>query len=364
MKAAPHPEQTRRLAALYELDILDTEPEREFDEIAELVAAICDCPVGVVNLIDADRQWFKAETGLGVRSTPLETSLCSHVILENEFVEIPDTLADTRMSDNPLCQGPQGFRFYAGAVLTSEDGLPVGTLCVLDTKPRQLTAFQRKAVETLGRQVTRLLDLRLALKRQEMLGREIDHRVKNSLAMIGAIVRLQSSRSDSGEVKQALEIVQSRLAAVTAVHEELHQTNEPSVELAGFLGRLRSHLRPLLPDEVELEVDCHEARFASDRVSTIGLIVNEFIANAAKHGISAATGGAKLAITGRWQGSEYVLTCRDHGTGDEAALAAIRGSAGLGTRIIVSSTQSIGAAMEWRLGNPGIVLELRLPPND
>lgn len=363
MKAAPHPEQTRRLAALYDLEILDTEPEREFDEIAELVAAICDTPVGVVNLIDADRQWFKAETGLGVRSTPLETSLCSHVILENEFVEIPDTLADTRMSDNPLCQGPQGFRFYAGSVLKSEDGLPVGTLCVLDTRPRQLTAFQRRAVEVLGRQATRLLDLRLALKRQELLRREVDHRVKNSLGMIGAIVRLQASRSDSGEVKQALEIVQARLAAVTAVHEELHQTTETSVELAGFLGRLRSHLRPLLPDEVVFEVDCQEARFASDLVSTIGLIVNEFIANAAKHGMSAA-GAATVAITGKWQGSEYVLTCRDHGAGDEAALAAIRGSAGLGTRIIVSSAQAIGAAIEWRLGNPGIALELRLPPND
>lgn len=362
MKAAPHPQQARRLAALHELDILDTAPEREFDEIAELVAAICDTPVGVVNLIDADRQWFKAEAGLGVRSTPLETSLCSHVILENGFVEIPDTLADQRMSDNPLCQGSEGFRFYAGAVLTSEEGLPVGTLCVLDTEPRRLTPFQRQAVQTLGRQVTRLLDLRLAVKRQELLAREVDHRVKNSLAMIAAIVRLQSSRSDSFQVKQALEIVQSRLAAITAVHEELHQTTETSIELAGFLNRLRRHLRPLLPDEVAFEVDCDEARFASDFVSTVGLVVNEFTANAAKHGIGAAGGGATVSITGKWQGSEYVLTCSDTGPADEAVLAAIRTSAGLGTRIIASSAQAIGASIEWRLGNPGIALELRLPP--
>ncbi len=177
MKAAPHPDQAHRLAALRELDILDTETEAEYDEIAGLVAAICDAPVGVVNLIDADRQWFKAETGLGVRSTPLDTSLCSHVILQGGYVEIPDTLEDARMSDNPLCLGDAGFRFYAGAVLTSEEGLPVGTLCVLDTKPRQLTAFQRQAVETLGRQVMRLFDLRLALKRQELLARRGEPRL-------------------------------------------------------------------------------------------------------------------------------------------------------------------------------------------
>ena len=363
MKAAPHPDQARRLAALYDLDILDTEHEREFDEIAELVAAICDAPVGVVNLIDADRQWFKAETGLGVRSTPLETSLCSHVILEGDYVEIPDTLADKRMSDNPLCQGEEGFRFYAGAVLTSEEGLPLGTLCVLDTKPRQLSAFQRQTVETLGRQVTRLLDLRLALKRQNLLAREVDHRVKNSLAMIAAIVRLQSARSESGEVKAALETVQTRLAAITALHEELHQTVHASIGLAGFLDRLRRHLRPLLPGGVGFELACEPAHFASDVVSAIGLIVNEFVANAAKHGLGAEGIGA-VAIEGRRDGDSYLLTCRNDGAADEAALAAIRSSTGLGTRIIASTAQAIGGSADWQLGDPGVVLELRLPTDD
>lgn len=360
MKAPFHPEQSRRLAALRELEILDTEREPEYDEIAKLVAAICEAPVGVVNLIDADRQWFKAETGLGVRSTPLDTSLCSHVILEGDYVEIPDTLEDARMSDNLLCQGDEGFRFYAGAVLTSEDGLPVGTLCVLDTKPRQLTGFQRSAVETLGRQVMRLFDLRLALKRQELLAREVDHRVKNSLAMTAAIVRLQSSRSGNPEVKAALETVQSRLAAITALHEELQQTTHSSIELAGFLDRLRRHLRPLLPTGVGFAIDCEPAQFRSDVASTIGLIVNEFVANAAKHGIGPEGDGA-VTIAGHRDGDAYVLTCSDGGAADEQALEAIRTSSGLGTRIIASSAQAIGAAIEWRLGNPGVIVALRIP---
>ena len=122
MKAATHPQQAERLAALYRYDILDTEREADFDDIVELAAELCGAKISVINLIDSDRQWFKAETGLGVRETPLETSICSHVILESDFVEIPDTQADTRTSDNPLCRDEPGLRFYAGALLKSRDG--------------------------------------------------------------------------------------------------------------------------------------------------------------------------------------------------------------------------------------------------
>ncbi len=176
MKASPHPRQVERLAALARYAVLDTPREREFDEIVELAAEICEAPISVVNLIDAERQWFKAEVGLGVRETPLETSLCSHVVLDAPFVEIPDTLADPRMTDNPLCLDDAGLRFYAGAQLLSSEGLPLGTLCVLDRRPRTLTALQRRTIGVLARQVMRILEHRLALRRQEILRREMDHR--------------------------------------------------------------------------------------------------------------------------------------------------------------------------------------------
>ena len=175
MKAVEHPRQEERLARLRQYEILDTPREADFDEIVELASQICEAPISVVNLIDAERQWFKAEVGLGVRETPLETSLCSHAILESEFMEISDTLADDRTSDNPLCLDDQGLRFYAGFLLTSDDGLPLGTLCVLDTKPRRLSDSQRKALRILARQVMHQLDLRLALRRQELMRKEIDH---------------------------------------------------------------------------------------------------------------------------------------------------------------------------------------------
>ena len=358
MIAEPHPLQDRRLAALYELEILDTEHEVEFDELARLAAAICNAPIGVVNLIDADRQWFKAETGLGVRSTPLDTSLCSHVILQGQFVEIADTLLDPRMADNPLCIGDEGLRFYAGAVLLSEDGLPLGTLCVLDREPRQLTEFQRGAVEALARQAMRLLDLRLALKRQDVMTREIDHRVKNSLAAIGGIVRLQSARSDHPEVKAALAAVQSRLAAVTALHEQLHLDNRgAATDLGEFLMRLGVHLQPLLPEGVSLHAAGDSLGVTSHIASTIGLVVNEFVANAGKHGQDLRS----VHIEGRRDGANYTLTCRDDGLADAATLAAILASRGLGARIIAASASTLGGSAEWNLCGPGLGLELVFP---
>jgi GAF domain-containing protein len=102
MKAEPHPQQHNRLTTLRQYDILDTPRERDFDDIVALASEICGTPIAVINLIDEHRQWFKAEVGLGVRETPLETSICSHVILEDDFVEIEDTLVDDRTADNEL----------------------------------------------------------------------------------------------------------------------------------------------------------------------------------------------------------------------------------------------------------------------
>jgi hypothetical protein len=164
MKASSHPRQEARLAALRGYNILDTPREADFDEIVALASQICEAPISVVNLVDAERQWFKAEVGLGVRETPIETSICAHAILEEAFVEIPDTLQDQRMRGNALCDGEPGLRFYAGAQLQTPDGLPLGTLCVLDYKPRTLTPLQRNAIIVLGRQVMAQLDLRLALR--------------------------------------------------------------------------------------------------------------------------------------------------------------------------------------------------------
>ncbi|BDI59667.1 histidine kinase dimerization/phosphoacceptor domain -containing protein [Qipengyuania nanhaisediminis] len=361
MKAQPHPDQERRLAALRELDILDTDFEREYDNIVEILSHLCEAPIAVVNLIDADRQWFKAETGLGVRSTPLDTSLCSHVILEEDFVEIPDTLADPRMADNPLCCEEDGLRFYAGALLKTEEGLPVGTLCVLDRKPRELTEFQREMIRKLALQVTRLLDLRLALKRQEVLAREIDHRVKNTFASMSALVRMQSSRAKSEETRGALDQIAGRLASAAALHDQLHRSMlGGDVELAPFVDRLVGYLREISGEGAAIEARIAPASLPSEAASIVGLAINEFVANAFKHG--GAPGSSPVTITGKTDGDHYVLTCSDGSKADARVLDAIAASGGLGIKIIETCARTLGGEHDWSLGDEGVVLTLRWTP--
>lgn len=354
-----HPRQDDRLASLQRYAILETPRETEFDDIAALAAAICEVPVAVINFIDRDRQWFKAEVGLGVRSTPLATSLCSHVILEQNFVEIPDTLADPRMCDNPLCTAEGGFRFYAGAILADPDSLPLGTLCVLDSKPRVLTQMQRDALRVLAGRVMRELDLRLALREQDVLRREIDHRVKNSLASVAAIVELQKSRSPSAEVKAALTQVQSRLGALEAMHEELHQDGiDRLVSLPQLVQRAVSKLTPLLGDDIAFEIAVDSVDIASDSANAVALIINEFATNSAKHAFN-SNGGGTIRLTGGPSKTSFSLTCSDDGDGEESAITAIANSRGLGARVIETLARSIGAQTHWSANRPGIRLELR-----
>ena len=158
--SAQDPRDARRLAALACYQIVDTPREASFDELAELAADLCGAPIAVVNLIASHRQFFKAEVGLGVRETPLDNSFCIHALLEDEFLLVPDATQDARFACNPLVTGEPHLRFYAGALLKTADGVPIGTLCVLDYQPRTLTALQQKSLRVLARQVMAQLELR------------------------------------------------------------------------------------------------------------------------------------------------------------------------------------------------------------
>ena len=213
MEPPRHSQEPARLAALRALDILDTAPERDFDDAVALAARICDTPMALVSLVDAERQWFKAETGLGESETPRGSSICAHAILQPDgWLEIADTTADPRTADNPLVCGAPDLRFYAGATLLGPEGLPLGTLCVLDRTRRVLTAPQREGLRILARQVSRQLELRAALRREAALRAEMDHRVKNSLQAVGSLIRIQA-RMAGAEARAALERAEARISA-------------------------------------------------------------------------------------------------------------------------------------------------------
>jgi signal transduction histidine kinase/CheY-like chemotaxis protein len=162
--APPTSEEATRLKVLYDYDVLDTDAEKIFDDLTQLAAQICDTPITIISLIDADRQWFKSTVGLDVEETSRDIAFCAHAIHQQKIFEVEDTLKDKRFFDNPLVTSKPNIRFYAGTPLISPDGHAIGTLCVIDNKPNKLTQVQRHALEVLGRSVISQMELRRSIK--------------------------------------------------------------------------------------------------------------------------------------------------------------------------------------------------------
>jgi diguanylate cyclase (GGDEF)-like protein/PAS domain S-box-containing protein len=179
MTAATPDNETKRLEALRRLDLLDTEPEPEFDELVNLAAAICGTPISLITLLDERRQWFKAsvgleEIGLKVKETPREFSFCVYSILQSGIFVVEDTAADKRFAGNPFVTGEPYIRFYAGMPVVSPDGYAMGTLCVMDREPRRLTEVQMDMLAMLARQVNAHMELRLQRRQLEAALAEVE----------------------------------------------------------------------------------------------------------------------------------------------------------------------------------------------
>ncbi len=156
------PNEASRLAALRATGLLDTEAEIEFDEIVGLAAQICAVPVALISLVDEERQWVKARFGgsRGGTESPRETAFCAHAIADRAPLVVPDALLDARFADNPFVAGEPHIRAYAGVPLVDERGNALGTLCVVDRTPRDLTQEQLHALGALARQAMRLIHAR------------------------------------------------------------------------------------------------------------------------------------------------------------------------------------------------------------
>ena len=160
--AAPLPfNEELRVSALAGYDVLDTEPEQAYDDLTTLASAVCRTPIALISLIDTHRQWFKSRVGLEATETSREVAFCAHAILSpGQTFEVADATQDSRFAGNPLVVGDPKIRFYAGSPLVTPQGLPIGTVCVIDRQSRQLDDVERRALASLARQVVTQLELR------------------------------------------------------------------------------------------------------------------------------------------------------------------------------------------------------------
>jgi GAF domain-containing protein len=156
-----------RLQTLRDYNILDTGEEKVFDDVTFIASTVCETPVSIIALIDKDRQWFKSAHGVPHRATPRELAFCNYTILQKKPLVVPDLREDARHSSNPLVTNAPHVRFYAGAPLITPGGFVLGTVCVVDIKPRELNADQVKALEYQARQVMTQLELRRVSKSLE-----------------------------------------------------------------------------------------------------------------------------------------------------------------------------------------------------
>lgn len=361
MKAALHASEDQRLAALRSYGILDTPREREFDDVVKLVSEICDAPISVINLIDEGRQWFKAEVGLGVRETPIDSSLCAHAILQPGLFIVPDTTLDDRFCDNPLVIGDPRLRFYAGALLQTSDGLPLGTLCVLDYRPRQLGDTQKALLQVMAGQVMKTLELRrlieaeragrlaaeLLVEENKVLAREGDHRVMNSLQLVQSVLSLQMRSADSADTRSHLESARNRVLAIASVHKELHLGGSlEDIEAGAFLRRICDSLKLNAPARIDaIHVTTDVLMMRSDLASTMGLIVAELVTNSFKYAYPEhASGAVEVAFRRTAQG--WTLSVSDTGVGLPPDFDPAR-SRGVGMRVVSALVRRLDAMLSF-----------------
>ncbi|MBT9384080.1 GAF domain-containing protein [Pseudooceanicola sp. CBS1P-1] len=360
MQAPDHPENDARLHELRSFEILDTDPETPFDDIVQLASALCGMPISLISLVDQDRQWFKARTGVTLTQTSLRESICAHAILQqDDFLEITDASTDARTLDNPLVTGADHLRFYAGAVLRSSAGLPIGSLCVIDTKPNQLTPLQRDALKVLARQVIAQLELKRSLKQAELMRREVDHRVKNSLQSVSALTRMQARHAKTPEARAALEQVRRRIETVAALHEQLYRAaDSETIGLKRFGTSVCGLIAGSAPPNVTVESDWPDLEVDADIAAALGVILNEFASNSYKHAFPDGRTGIVRFRVGAEQEGRCRLELTDDGIGLPQGVTAQQG---LGMQVIEASARQLGGAFALESGPHGTRITLDFP---
>ena len=331
------PDEARRMAAVRRYDILDSPPDGAFDRITALAARRFGVPIAIVSIVDEDRIWFKSHHGLPVQQIDREPGLCASAILGDMPYLIEDASIDPRSLANPLVAGDFGLRFYAAVPLTTSDGHNLGTLCVIDREPRAVTQEQIDDLKDLASVVMDQLELglsaRQAVGRANLMGKEIDHRVMNSLQFVSGMLTMQSRSPEVGDAANHLQQAANRVAAVAQVHRHFYADGADEVSCIAYLRRLCGDLAEILDRDIVIDGD--EGMVPATSIQPIGLLTNELVTNAAKHG------AGKIEVTFRVSGDVNCLMVCDEGTGLKSDFDPHSATAGLGMRVITTLVRQL-----------------------
>ncbi len=341
MKSADkHPLEALRINLLRDFEILDTDAEVVFDELTEIASNLCDTPIALVSLIDERRQWFKSHHGLDAEETSREFAFCAHAILQDDLFVVEDADQDERFYDNPLVTGPPHVKFYAGAVLKSKDDLPLGTLCVIDHKPRTLTAKQQRSLEIIARQVESQLEIRLAnlnLKKLNQTKKNImtlvAHDLKGSFASVLGFSKIMAKKLDSFEEAIELRKMGHHLIAsandVFKLLDELLQWTEIQMGNSKIQPH-KFHLVKDLKECVDLFIDVAQAKEITIKMSIPSevevyadpsitkTVLRNFLSNAIKY--SPRSSVIEVGVDQVENQKFVVLWVRDYGAGMPPAI--------------------------------------------
>ena len=312
--------ETKRIEALRKYDILDSPPDGNFDRITAVAASIFSVPIAIISLVDHDRIWFKSHHGLDIDEIGRDPGLCASCILQDNAWILTDAKTDVRALANPLVAGDFGLRFYAGVPLRTRDGHNLGTLCVIGREPREVTEREVAQLADLASVVVDQMELRLsarstifelqkAIAEKDMLAREIDHRVTNSLQLVSSLLTVQS-RIVGEEAAEQLSRAAHRVSAVGRVHQYIYLNDSPgNVDCLIYLQSICNDLSDLL-GEGDITVEGDKVNLPAKYIVPLGLIATEMVTNAAKNGARQVNVSLSHRPPGR-----LALTVTDDGKG-------------------------------------------------